>query len=138
MRWSDIRRNPTAKTLRQFGAAWLVFFLALGAHQYLARGHPRAGVALGVVAVVFGVLGLAWPAAVRWLFVSWMMLAFPIGWLVSQVMLLLMFYLIVTPVALLFRLQGRDPLARKPAPDRASFWETKKMPEDVRSYFRQY
>ena len=67
-----------------------------------------------------------------------MVLAFPIGWVVSQVMLLLMFYLIITPVSLFFRIQGRDALARKPAPNRASFWQPKQTPEDVRSYFRQY
>jgi hypothetical protein len=90
------------------------------------------------MAVTLGLLGLIKPAALRWLFVTWMVLAFPIGWLVSQIMLLLMFYLLITPVALLFRLQGRDPLARKPAPERTSFWSPKKVPDDVRSYFRQY
>jgi hypothetical protein len=138
MKWSDLPTNPTPRALRQFAAAWLVFFLVVGAQQYFRRGHHEIGLALGVMAVVFGVLGLAKPLAVRWLFVTWMVLAFPIGWLVSQVMLLLMFYLLLTPVALLFRIRGRDPLARKPAPNRASFWEPKKMPDDVRSYFRQY
>ena len=138
MTWSDISRNPSPKTLRQFAAAWLVFLLAGGAHQYLARGHHRTGVVLAVLAVFFGGLGLIAPRAIRWLFVGAMVVAFPVGWLVSQVMLLLMFYLIVTPVALVFRLRGRDPLARKPAPGRASFWEPKTTPQDVRSYFRQY
>ena len=138
MKWSDIPRNPAGKTLRQFAVAWLVFFLAAGAHRYFARGQHEIGIALGGVAVAVGLLGLARPAGVRWLFVTCMVLAFPIGWLVSQVMLLLMFYLIITPVSLLFRVQGRDPLARKPAPNRATFWQPKQTPEDVRSYFRQY
>jgi hypothetical protein len=138
MHWTDIPRNPSAKTLRQFAAAWLVFFLAFGAHQYVVRHHHLPGAVLGVMAVTLGLLGLIKPVAVRRLFIAWMVLAFPIGWLISQVMLLLMFYLLITPVALLFRLQGRDPLARKPAPERVSFWAPKKLPEDVRSYFRQY
>jgi hypothetical protein len=138
MTWSDIPRNPTTRALRQFAAAWLVFFLALGTQQYFRRGHHEIGLAAGLIAVVFGVLGLVRPFGVRWLFHTWMVLAFPIGWLVSQAMLLLMFYLLITPVALFFRALGRDPLSRKPAPNRASFWEPKRLPDNVRSYFRQY
>jgi hypothetical protein len=93
MKWSDIPMRPTAKMLRQFAAAWLVFFLVFGAHQYLARGHHALGLAIGSMALVVGVLGLVWPGAVRWIFVSWMVLAFPIGWLVSQVMLAVMLWL---------------------------------------------
>jgi len=138
MKWSDLPVNPTARALRQFAGAWLIFFLAVGAHRYLARGQHQLGIAVGVMAVVVGVAGLIKPAAVRRLFVGATVLAFPIGWVVSQLMLALMFYGIITPLALFFRLRGRDLLARKPAPNRPSFWLPKQTPEDVRSYFRQY
>jgi len=65
-------------------------------------------------------------------------LAFPIGWVISQIMLLLMFYVVLTPVAWIFRLRGRDMLQRKPAPARASYWVPKESPTDLRRYFRQY
>ncbi len=138
MTWADIPFRPTLKALRQFAAAWLVFFLAFGAHQYLARGHHPTGVVLMVLAVVVGTTGLLRPAAIRWLFVGWMVLAFPIGWAISQLVLVLMFYLILTPVAVFFRLRGRDPLCRKRSSQRQSFWTPKQTPLDVRRYFRQY
>jgi hypothetical protein len=138
MKWSDLPVNATARVLRQFAAAWLIFFLAVGAYRYLARGQHSLGIAVGLMAVIVGVMGLIRPAAVRWLFVGATVLAFPIGWVVSQLMLALMFYGIVTPLALLFRLRGRDLLARKPAPHRSTFWLPKQTPEDLRSYFRQY
>jgi hypothetical protein len=138
MTFADLQLNPTPKTLRQFSAAWLVFFLAAAAQQYFRRGHPHVGLALAIAAISIGVLGLAKPAAVRWLFVASMFLAFPIGWIVSQMMLLLMFYLVVTPVALLLRIRGRDALRRRPARNATSFWQPKETPEDVTSYFRQY
>ncbi len=90
------------------------------------------------VALVVGLLGLAKPSAVRWIFVSWMVAAFPIGWLLSSLMLLLMFYGIITPVAVLCRLLGRDLLRRRPDPHATTFWTPKQTPHDVRSYFRQY
>jgi hypothetical protein len=87
---------------------------------------------------VVGGLGLIRPAAMRWLFVGATVLAFPIGWVVSQVMLAVMYYGIITPLAVWFRLRGRDLLSRKPAPNRASFWAPKHTPSDMRAYFRQY
>lgn len=138
MTWSDIPFQPNHKALRQFAAAWLVFFLALGLHQFLLRGYHLAGVALIALALLVGPLGLIWPPAIRWLFVGWMILAFPVGWLVSLLMLLLMYYLVLTPVALLFRLRGRDLLQRKPPAGQSSFWLPKETPRDVRRYFCQY
>jgi len=134
----EMPTQPTPKALRQFSGAWVVFFLALGARQYFGRGHHQWGLALGVIGLVIGGLGLIKPGAVRWVFVASMVLAFPIGWLISQIMLALMFYGLMTPIGLFFRLRGRDLLSRKPARDRTSFWIPKPMPQDVRSYFRQY
>ena len=112
MNWSDIPLQPTPRALRQFAAAFLVFFLAFGAHQYLVRKHLSVGLALMALALAIGLLGLIKPAGVRWLFVGWMVVAFPIGWLISFLALLLLFYGIITPLALLFRLRGRDLLRR--------------------------
>ena len=138
MTWSDIPFKPTTKALRQFAAAWLIFFLTFGAHQYFVRKHLAAGLAVMGLAVAVGLLGLVKPLAVRWLFVSWMVVAFPIGWLISLLMLLLMYYGLLTPVAMFFRLRGRDLLRRKPEPHGTTFWMPKDTPQDVRSYFRQY
>ena len=95
MKWSDLPLKPTARALRQFAGAWLIFFLAVGVYRYLARGQHQIGLAVGAMAVVVGCLGLIKPAAVRWLFVGATLLAFPIGWVVSQVMPGVMYYCIV-------------------------------------------
>jgi hypothetical protein len=138
MKWAELPRNPGAKTLRQFAVAWLVFFLAWAVHQGLVKGRPPWGIALAALAVVVGVLGLIRPIAVKHVFVGWMILAFPIGWVVSQVTLLFLFFAILTPVALCFRLVGRDALARKLDANARSYWVTKEIPADKRRYFRQY
>jgi hypothetical protein len=61
----------------------------------------------------------------------------PIGHAISAVLLGLIYYGLITPLALLFRIAGRDPLARR-APALASYWEAKSEPRDVRRYLRQY
>src|ERR1035438_3890228 len=131
MTWAEIPFRPATKALRQFAVGWLVFFLAFGAHQYLVRHHHGVGLALMGIAAIIGTLGLVKPSLVRWIFVGWMVLAFPIGWLISEVMLLLMFYGVLTPVALLFRMRGRDLLRRSPEPGATTFWFPKDTPQDV-------
>lgn len=138
MKWSDLPLNPTARVLRQFALAWLAFFLAFGAHQYFQRARPALGLIMMGLAVAIGLLGLIRPAAVRWIFVGWMVLAFPIGWAVSQLMLVLMFFCVLTPVACFFRIRGRDLLHRRPPAADASLWLPKDTPTDLRRYFRQY
>ena len=138
MKWSDIPLRPTAKALRQFAAAWLLVFLAIGARQYLAYGHHLWGFILMALAVTIGLLGLIRPVAVHWIFVAWMAVAFPIGWFVSQLLLAVLFYGVITPVALLFRLRGRDLLGRKRSPQRSTYWLPKQTPQDARTYFHQF
>jgi hypothetical protein len=124
--------------LRQFAGAWLVFLLGLGAHQYFARQHHVAGLALGIMAVVAGAPGLLKPGTIRWLYVALTVLTFPLGWLVSQLALAVMFYGILTPVALFFRLRKRDLLQRRPPPECATHWQPKGPPPEARRYLRQY
>lgn len=138
MKWSDLPLRPDARMLRQFAAGWLVFFAALGAWQAWGHGRPTLGAALAAQGVLLGALGLARPGLLRPLFVTATVLAFPIGWVVSQLMLLLMYYAVMTPVGLLLRLRGRDALGRRKGSPGESYWKPKPVVTDVRRYFRQY
>jgi Saxitoxin biosynthesis operon protein SxtJ len=138
MQWSDIPFDPPRKTLRQFAGLWVLFFGGLACWQWLVRGHPAFAVVLAVLAVTVGPLGLVRPQAVRPIFVGWMVLAFPIGWTVSHLMLACLFYGVITPLGLLFRLAGRDVLCLRPRPDVDSYWTNKSMDNEPRSYFRQF
>jgi hypothetical protein len=138
MRWSDIPFDPPRKTLRQFAGLCLAFFGGMALWQALGKGHIVVGLSLAALALTIGLLGLTRPGWVRFLFVGWMVLAFPIGWTVSQVMLVLMFFGLFAPIGLVFRLIGRDPLQRARPSGRESYWVAKPAPADVRRYFKQF
>jgi Saxitoxin biosynthesis operon protein SxtJ len=138
MRWTDIRFQPNRSTLRQFAGLWLVFFGGVALWQALVKGHPSLGLSFAALALVVGLAGLTRPEWVRFIYVGWMVLAFPIGWTVSQVMLLVMFYGLFTPIGLVFRLIGRDPLDRTRPSRRESYWVPKPTPADLRRYFKQF
>ncbi len=135
--WSELPLKPTNRILRQFAAAWLVVFLAMGLRRVLGHGSPTTGYVLCAAAFI-GVIGLVIPQAVRWLFIGATILAFPIGWVVTLVMLAIMFYLILTPVGWLMRLRGRDELQLRSEPERTSYWVTRTDTPAPGRYLKQF
>jgi uncharacterized membrane protein len=137
MKWFHLPPKPTPRALRQFAVAWLLFFLAVATRQMFVRHHAAACV-LGAIALI-GVTGLWKPSAIRWLFVSASVAAFPIGWVMTQVVLAVMFYVVLTPLARVFRWRGRDELQLRRRPVQASFWITRRSDDqNVKRYLRQF
>ncbi|HEY2081329.1 MAG TPA: hypothetical protein VGI88_00985 [Verrucomicrobiae bacterium] len=129
--------KPTPRVLRQFAAAWLVFFLLLAANQIWRRGHGPAGFALATVALM-GIVGLIKPGAMRLLFITASAAAFPIGWVVSHVALIIMFYGVVTPMAFFWRIRRRDVLQLRAKPEQSSFWVSREEQPAPERYLKQF
>ena len=136
MNWSDVTKPPKAKLLRQFAGLWLLFFVGLGAWRAWHLGLDTRAETMIAAGVIVGVLGLIQPMAIRWIYTGWMIAAFPIGWTVSRVMLAVLFYLVFTPLALVFRLMRRDALQLKRR-QTGSYWTPRPAPGNVKEYFRQ-
>jgi hypothetical protein len=75
---------------------------------------------------------------IRWIYVGAMLVSFPVGWTVSKLILVGLFYGMFTPLALLFRLLGRDVLGRRRAPAATTYWAPKPMSTEGSDYFRPY
>lgn len=72
------------------------------------------------------------------LYKAWMKFAHALGWVNTRIILSLVYFLIFTPIALIFRLIGKDPLERRfEAVD--SYW-IKREPKEFRQedYRRQF
>jgi hypothetical protein len=127
----------TDRLLRQFAGLWLAVFGALSLLQGVGRGHLVLASVLAALAVVPGLAGLARPRSVEPVFRVAMAAAIPIGWVVSHVLLAVIFYLVITPVAIFFRLIGRDALVRRPAPGAGTHWVAREPTTDPRRYWHQ-
>jgi hypothetical protein len=137
MQWSDVVARPSGKVLRQFAVLCLVVFGALAAAGLWRRGAVTTGVAIAMAGLVVGLVGVVRPAAIRWIYSGWMIAVFPIGWTISRLMLAALFYLVFTPVAILFRMMRRDAL-RLRRPDAPSLWTPKAGASSADQYFRQF
>jgi hypothetical protein len=130
--------NPTERMLKQFSGLWVLCFSAVAAWQQFHHHRHAAAIVLAVLAVTVGPLGLAWPQGIRPIFVGWMALAYPVGWLVSRIVLGAIFYGLFTPVAWTFRLIGRDLLGLKSQPAAATYWHSKPQVKDKAEYLHQF
>jgi Saxitoxin biosynthesis operon protein SxtJ len=136
MKFSDLPLNPTPRALRQFAAAWLVIFSIVAVRAFI-RGHHLESYVLGAIALM-GLMGCLKPASIRWLFVGATIAAFPIGWVMTQLMLAIMFYLVLTPIAFLFRRRGRDELQLKHKPTRDTYWIEHSGQTTPEKYLKQF
>jgi hypothetical protein len=138
MRWSDLPRDPSTRQLREFAGLALGVFGALALWNWFGRGEGGWAGVFAALALGIGPLGLVWPRAVRPVFVGWMILAFPIGWLISNAVLAVVYYGVVTPIGLVFRIRGRDPLRRQRPDGVNTYWTAKPSVRDPARYLRQY
>ena len=129
--------NPAKKDLRVFSILCIGFALLVG---WLLRGSgsPRAALGIGAVGLLVGIWGLARPESIRLLYVIWMGLAYPIGFVISNLILGSVFYLIVTPIGVLQRLFGWDPLNKRLDREAESYWIRRPEKRPLATYFRQY
>ncbi|MBI3837593.1 MAG: hypothetical protein HY288_06635 [Planctomycetia bacterium] len=135
----EINRDPTTREIRKFAVLWLpAFCLLIGAwFGYRLAAWPTAVglVGCGVMSVVVGILRPRW---MRIVFIAWMWAAFPIGWTVSHLLMGSIFYLVITPIGMIMRLTGRDPLSRKFDRSVETYWVPRPEEVEPSRYFRQF
>ena len=68
---------------------------------------------------------------------AWLGAVYPIGWVLSHILLGVVFYFVVLPIGLLLRLARYDPLTRKFDQKVTSYWIEREPSSDPRKYFRQ-
>ena len=143
MKLIDINRNPTDRQLQQFGVAALIFLPLIG---WLATGKPRTIEAanlpllggLAAVGLVLAVLGFIKPKALGPVFVGASLITLPIGLVVGEAVLLVIFYGLFAPMGLVFRLIGRDALQRRLDRGVTTYWQNKRQPDSPARYYRQF
>ncbi|MDY7095119.1 MAG: SxtJ family membrane protein [Acidobacteriota bacterium] len=133
-----IERDPQPRQLWVFSLLWLLFLGALGA-GLLHRGTPWGWV-LGIwsTAALMPLATLLYRPLARWLFVAVSVATWPIGWVLSHVLLATVYYLLLTPLGLVLRLTGRDPLQRRREPEPGSYWRRREPTKHPDRYFRQF
>lgn len=133
-----IQRHPEPRQLRVFALLWLLLLAAAGVETLRRGGAWSLAVALWAVALAVPLAAWLYPPAARWVYVGLSYATWPIGWLLSQLLLASVYYLLLTPLGWALRLAGRDPLERRFEPGRESYWQPRAAVRERERYFRQF
>jgi hypothetical protein len=101
-------KNPE----RSFGVS-VGIVLCLIAAVLFWRGRVVRAEWLGGVGAVLLVLGVGRPSLLKWPSAAWWRFAKALGYINARVLLTVLFGVVLTPLGLLWRLTGKDPLSRR-------------------------
>jgi hypothetical protein len=135
--------RPAPHILRQFAyiaivGVPLVALLILKLCGVFEWSHPAmlAAAGVGLVQALLFMLGVK--IVTHAVYVVLMVVAMPIGFVLSHVLIAAIYYLVITPIGLIFRLIGRDAIGRKLDPKAASYWVVRGAVRAKASYFKLY
>ena len=91
-----------------------------------------------IIAAVFIVLGAIAPRLLKSVYLIWMTFAVVLGWVMTRVILSLVFYFIITPISFVTRLFGEDFLSLKKI-DSNSYWNKRDNETELnQNYEKQF
>jgi hypothetical protein len=131
--FAHLDRSP--KALRRFGFVLGGMSMLIGALLLLRHhaGLPLLG--LGALIIIVGFLA---PKSLKYLHALWIGLSLLIGWVMTRVILTLVFFLVVTPVGLLQRLAGKSNVDLRFRTGAISYWQPREKSLAAADYRNQY
>jgi predicted membrane protein len=135
----DINFNPTKKDIRVFGIAIAVIGLAfVSIFHFIKHASPTVSLWILISALAASLLCLILPQAGKYIFITLSLITFPIGFAVNFIIMAIFFFVLLTPLALIQRIFGRDALGKKFNPDAETYFLKHAMPKNCDRYFRQF
>ena len=99
---------------RSFGLSVGAVLIAVAGYL-LWRGRVVGAEVSGGLGVVLVLGGLLAPRLLKWPSALWWKLALALGYVNARIILTIAFLIVLTPIGLIWRAIGRDPLARRRA-----------------------
>lgn len=133
----EINKNPSADELKWFGILLGIFTALVGGLMWW-RGSPFAaqlvwGIGGGLTLLYFVVAPVR-----RLVYLGWLYAAFPIGYVVSHVIMGVVYFGVVTPVGFVMRALGKDPMQRGFDRGAKSYWVEHRTAREASRYFKQF
>ena len=135
----EIDWNPKDRQLKNFGKVALVATAVISLLLYFLKGVAIQWVsiilAFGIIIFIISLISLK---LTKLIYLGMILLTLPIGFVVSFVLLAAFYFLLLTPLGLIFRLIGRDPLCRRFDKNAKSYWLSRHPPKGPEQYFHQF
>jgi hypothetical protein len=115
-----VKDEITSKQLRSFGFTVGGIFALIALWPIVVRAEDPRWWAM-VVAGCLLVPAVVFPKSLVWVYKGWMAIGHVLGWINTRIILGMIFYVIVTPIGMIRRWLGKDPMGRQLRPDLDSY-----------------
>lgn len=139
----DVNWNPGRAERKKFAVSLIIGFpviaTIMGVATRLASGAWKPFFLwLGVIGLGVGAVLWLIPRIARPFYMLWYFLGCCVGIVVGNVLFSVFYFLLLTPMGLVMRLAGRDPLRRKFDRSTPTYWQDAKKVVDPKRYYRQF
>lgn len=129
--------NLDKNNLRKFGITMGIAFLVIT--LFILTRHRHNILPTSIISAIFFILAFIMPVLLKPIYIFWMKLALVLSWINTRLILLIIFYLIFTPIGLVMMLFGIDLLERRIERNKESYWKEKEKRKFERlNYERQF
>ena len=141
--FAEVNWKPDVGEKRKFAFSLIIGFPCL-ALVFATMGRIASGgwngkfVWLAVIGALAG--GVLWliPQIAKPFYLAWYFVACCIGFVVGNILLSAVYYLVVTPIGLLVRASGRGAIRRNLDRTSDSYWREAETVVDLTRYYRQF
>jgi hypothetical protein len=112
--------KANVKELRKFSIILFLGFGVIGLLVFWRKGE--AGLVLGEIGLAFLLCGLTLPKLLVYPYKGWITLSLILGFLMSHLILSLMYYLLFTPIGIVMRMLGKDFLSKQFDKNGKTYW----------------
>ena len=121
--FEEIKNIRTSiKDFRSFGITIGIIFLVIAGFLFFKEKESYQ--VFLYIAVAFLGLGYIIPAILKPIYIVWMVFALILGWLMTRVILCLVYYIILTPIGIITKVFGEDFLELKKS-NVGSYWNSR-------------
>jgi len=136
--WDEIRDIKSGrKELHEFGLLMGIILIVIGIIA-LWRGKASYPYLIGIGVLFLG-FGFIMPEILKPLHKIWMGFSVILGFFMSRLILVVLFYGVMTPISLITKIMGKDILDERICREKASYWKKRAVEVKARnSYEKQY
>jgi hypothetical protein len=141
--FKDVNWNPGRADRKKFALSLIIGFPVIAA--VFALGTRLAShtwkpffLWLGLIGLAVGIVLWLVPQIARPFYMVWYFLGCCMGLVVGNVLFAAFYYLLLTPMGLVMRLAGRDPLQKKLDRTTPTYWRDAEKVVDLKRYYRQF
>ena len=128
--------KPTRKNIRNFGITIGLFLMILGGILFWKEIEDY--IIVTFVGIVFIVCGLGLPRILKPIYLFWMIVSSILGWVMTRVVLSILFFTMITAIGLISKLFGKKFLDLKWDNSKNSYWNQRQGKPEKSSYENQF